>query len=229
VRQGLIMIYKFIRHLTLLTLTSVLIACAGASETAVPGLTTEPAVATELDTAVPSKPNNLGTASGSPSSSSVQLVWNASTDNVAVAGYRVVRDNIVISTTTNTTYTDTTVTSGAIYEYTVIAFDAANNTTSSNTLSVNTDSPTGVATVSWTPPTYNTNNSLLTDLSGYKIYYGTSPDTLTNSISINGTGITSYVINNLDTNVTYYFSITAINSIDVESDFSTIISKYISS
>jgi len=165
------MIYNLIRPLTLLTLTSVLIACAGASETAVPGLTTEPAVSTQLDTAVPSKPDNLSTASGSPTSSSVQLVWNASTDNVAVAGYKVVRDNIVLGTTTNTTYTDTGVTPGATYQYTVVAFDAANNTTSSNTLSVSTTSSTGVATVSWTPPAYNTNNSLLTDLSGYKIYY----------------------------------------------------------
>lgn len=32
----------------------------------------------------------------------------------------------------------------------------------------------GSATLSWTPPTKNTDGSRLTDLAGYKIYYGTS-------------------------------------------------------
>jgi len=35
----------------------------------------------------------------------------------------------------------------------------------------------GDATLSWTAPGTNTNGSALTDLSGYKLYYGTSPVT----------------------------------------------------
>ncbi|MCW9006242.1 MAG: fibronectin type III domain-containing protein [Gammaproteobacteria bacterium] len=86
---------------------------------------------------------------------------------------------------------------------------------------------TGVVTLSWTPPTENTDESTLTDLSGYKIYYGLSENSLTNSITINNIGLTSYVIENINTNTTYYFSITSINSLNVESDYSNIVSKFI--
>ncbi len=87
----------------------------------------------------------------------------------------------------------------------------------------------GVATLSWTPPTENTDGSLFADLSGYRIYYGFSPGTLTNSILINNTGITTYVIENLNVNTTYYFSITSINSSNVESAYSAIVSANIPS
>jgi predicted small lipoprotein YifL len=85
----------------------------------------------------------------------------------------------------------------------------------------------GVATLGWSPPIYNTDGSTLMDLAGYKIYYGTSPDLLTNIISISNSGLTSFVIENLSSGKTYYFSITAINSKSVESNLSNITSKYI--
>jgi len=183
------------------------------------------------DTTAPSTPSNLRTATGSPTSSSVQLLWNASTDNVAVSGYRVMRGNTVVATTTTTTYTDSNVSPESAYQYTIVAFDAADNTASSDTVLVSTlaDVTTGVATLHWTAPTLNTDDSSLTDLSGYKIYYGLSSASLTNSITINNIGVASYVIENLDANTTYYFSITAINDQDSESAYSNIVSKYISS
>jgi len=87
---------------------------------------------------------------------------------------------------------------------------------------------TGVATVNWTPPTENTDGTALVDLAGYKIHYGTSPDNLYNNILINNPGITSFVIENLANNTTYYFSVTAVNSKGMESGFSNIVSKYAS-
>ena len=167
-------------------------------------------------------------ASGTTSASTT-LSWTASQDNTSVAGYRVIRDNAVIFTTTNTSYTDSSLVPGTNYEYSIVAFDNTNNISTSNLLSVNTTAvnTTGAATLSWTPPTENTDDTTLTNLAGYKIYYGLSPSSLTNSITINNAGISSYVIDNLSSSRTYYFSITAINSFNVESTYSNIASKYI--
>jgi hypothetical protein len=87
---------------------------------------------------------------------------------------------------------------------------------------------TGVVTLSWMPPTDNTDGSTFNDLSGYTIYYGTDATAMTNRISINNAGVTSYVIENLAANNTYYFVITALNSSGIESDHSNMASKYVS-
>jgi len=54
----------------------------------------------------------------------------------------------------------------------------------------------GNATISWTPPTQNVDGTALTDLAGYKIYYGTSASALNQAIQVSA-GITAYVVNNL--------------------------------
>lgn len=86
--------------------------------------------------------------------------------------------------------------------------------------------PLGSATLSWTPPTQNDDGSPLTDLSGYVIYYGTSPNNYSTSIPLNNAGLTTYVVNNLASN-TYYFAITAVNSVGVQSGYSNTASKVI--
>ncbi len=77
----------------------------------------------------------------------------------------------------------------------------------------------GSATLSWTPPTQNVDGSQLTDLAGYRIYYGTARGTYLTSIQINNPGIATYVVENLTPN-TYYFVSTAFKSNGVESEFS---------
>jgi hypothetical protein len=84
---------------------------------------------------------------------------------------------------------------------------------------------TGSATLTWTPPTTNTDGSALTDLAGYKIYWGTTQGTYPNSVSVPNT-VTSYVIPNLVPG-TYFFVATALNSTQVESTFSAPASKTI--
>jgi hypothetical protein len=84
----------------------------------------------------------------------------------------------------------------------------------------------GSAELSWTPPTQNTDGSVLMDLAGFKIYYGTSPGNYPNQITINNPGITTYVVENLTPN-TWYFVSTAFNSSAEESDFSNIATKTI--
>jgi hypothetical protein len=86
---------------------------------------------------------------------------------------------------------------------------------------------TGTATLSWTPPTENTDGSPLTDLAGYNLYWGTESGTYSSAVTLNGTGVTSYVVENLLSGATYYFAITAFNGEGMESSFSNEASKTI--
>jgi len=75
---------------------------------------------------------------------------------------------------------------------------------------------TGSATLSWIPPTVNTDGSVLGNLAGYYIYYGTSADNLNQSVTVTNAGLTRYVLSGLATQ-TYYFTMTAYNSLGIES------------
>lgn len=77
-------------------------------------------------------------------------------------------------------------------------------------------SSAGSATLSWEAPTMNADGTPLTDLSGYKIRYGTSPGSLNQVIDVNNPGITTYVVENLGP-ATWYFSVSSVNSQGLES------------
>ena len=81
-------------------------------------------------------------------------------------------------------------------------------------------------TLSWDAPDENTDGSALTNLAGYRIYYGANADDLSQVINIPGVGMTTYVIDDLASG-TYYFSIRAYNSQGAESASSNIISDTI--
>lgn len=82
------------------------------------------------------------------------------------------------------------------------------------------------ADVSWTAPTLNTNGSALTDLAGYTIYYGTSPDALTQTVDVASAGATDYVVQGLSQG-TWYFAVAAYTNSGLQSSFSTVVSKTI--
>ena len=82
----------------------------------------------------------------------------------------------------------------------------------------------GSAALSWSPPSQNTDGSVLTDLTGYRIYYGTTPSALTQTIQVNGAGISSYIVDNLAP-ATYYFAVRAYTSNGTESASSNTASK----
>lgn len=84
----------------------------------------------------------------------------------------------------------------------------------------------GAATMSWTPPTENTDGSPLTDLAGYRISYGPSADDLSLTVTIQDPSINTYVIENL-TRGPWYFAVAAVNSLGASSDPSAIGSKTI--
>jgi hypothetical protein len=84
----------------------------------------------------------------------------------------------------------------------------------------------GTATVNWTPPLDNTDGSVITNLAGYKIHYGTSSTNLSQTVQIANVGLTSYMLSNLASG-TWYFGVTAYNSSGGESGLSNISSKTI--
>jgi hypothetical protein len=83
---------------------------------------------------------------------------------------------------------------------------------------------TGSVTLTWNPPTTNTDGTPLTDLAGYKVYWGTADGIYPNSVTLNSSGLSSYVVEQL-TPATWHFVVAAINSAGVESVFSNRASK----
>jgi len=77
----------------------------------------------------------------------------------------------------------------------------------------------GAATVNWTIPTTNTDGSTLTDLSGYRVVYGTSSNQLDQSVAITNASLTTYTVSNL-TSGQWYFAVFAVAASGTESDIS---------
>ena len=90
-----------------------------------------------------------------------------------------------------------------------------------------TATATGTASLTWTAPTENTDGSPLTDLAGFRVYWGTVPGNYSNTVTLNGAGALSYVVENLVPGTTYYFATTAFNSSGLESGYSNEGSKTI--
>jgi chitodextrinase len=77
------------------------------------------------DTQAPTVPTGL--ASSAVTATSVGLSWTASTDNVGVAGYDILRNGVAVATSTTTTYTDAGLAADTSYSYSVRARDLADN------------------------------------------------------------------------------------------------------
>jgi hypothetical protein len=84
----------------------------------------------------------------------------------------------------------------------------------------------GSATLEWVAPTENTNGTPLTNLAGYRIYYGTSATALTQIVQIANPDIVSYEVSNLSP-AKWYFSVRSYNTANVESNLSVVVSKTI--
>ncbi len=82
-----------------------------------------------------------------------------------------------------------------------------------------------VATVplQWVPPTTNTDNSPLTNLASYKVYFGTSSTTLSQTMSVPAPASGAPVLN--VANGSWFFAVTAISSTGKESAKSNVATK----
>ncbi len=115
------------------------------------------------------------------------------------------------------------------YSNIVITASDGTNRTSLRAFSIAVNaagSSSGSATLSWTPPTRNTNGSTLTNLAGYRIYYGTSASSLTRTVQVSNAGLTRYVVSDLSP-ATWYFSVRAYSSAGAESTGSNTVSKVV--
>ncbi len=84
----------------------------------------------------------------------------------------------------------------------------------------------GRATLTWEAPTLRVDGSPLTNLAGFKLYYGTSAGNLANVIQVPGAGVSSHVIENL-TLGTWFFAASAYDLSGAESARSNVVSKNI--
>ncbi len=96
-----------------------------------------------LDLDPPSVPTGL--AVEAKSTTDITISWLPSTDNVAVDGYSVFRDNVEVATTRMRTFLDSGRNPSTTYTYEITAFDASGNESArSSALPVTTDDPASV-------------------------------------------------------------------------------------
>ena len=170
------------------------------------------------DTAPPSTPVNLQGVSGQPTHA--YLTWNASTDNVGVAGYYVFRNGVKVATTAQPSYGDTGLTDATTYSYFVEAFDMAGNTSApSLTAAVTTwnsippAAPSNVAGKAVSPQeislTWSPGTSKIA-LGSYRVFRGTTATSLT-QVAVTYSTTTSYNNYYLNPSTEYYFGVEAVD------------------
>ncbi len=81
------------------------------------------------------------------------------------------------------------------------------------------------ATLAWDAPTTNADGTPLTDLAGYKVYYGAQSDTYDQNIDVGN--VTTYLFTSLTAGSTYYFAVTAYDTSGNESEYSVEVNKNI--
>jgi hypothetical protein len=145
------------------------------------------------------------------------LTWSSENATVCTAsGAWTGNENVSGSETTGPLTTSST--------YTLTCSGAGGSTVQSATVTVTAAANNGTATLSWTPPTEDTDGGTLTPLSGYTVFYGTSPSSLTQSVFASGADITSYTVTGLSKG-TWYFAVAA-NALDgTQSSMSNVASK----
>jgi hypothetical protein len=83
----------------------------------------------------------------------------------------------------------------------------------------------GAVTLSWTPPTQNMDGTSLTNLAGYRVVYGTSASTLSQTVQVSA-GVSTVVVDNLAP-ATYYFAVRAYTTTGIESSNSNLATKIV--
>lgn len=116
----------------------------------------------------------------------------------------------------------------------VVSSDNATTDESTSSESTSESTPTsnsatatvGSVSLQWVAPQENTDGSALQDLAGYTVVYGTSADTLDQSIRIDNPSIDRYVVEQLPAG-TYYFAVRAHNADGAESNLSNVVSRVV--
>jgi hypothetical protein len=116
-----------------------------------------------------------------------------------------------------------------LYEAIVISVSDGSATTNLDAFSIEVSQVAlGSMTLSWSAPIENEDGTALTDLVGYRIYYGTAPGNYAHSVLIDNPSVTTTLIQNL-VPATYYVVATAVNAAGVESAYSNVATKTVDS
>jgi Fibronectin type III domain len=83
----------------------------------------------------------------------------------------------------------------------------------------------GTASLQWQAPTANVDGSALTNLAGFRIYYGTETEPHRWQIDIGSPSTTRYTVTNLMGGVRYVFAVRALNTAGAESSDSNVATK----
>ena len=167
------------------------------------------------DTEAPSVPSGL--IASNTTTFSIELSWDASTDNVGVSSYDIYVDGNLETSTSNTNYTITGLSSNITYDFTVSARDIADNISAqSSPLSVTTQEDIEAPTV----PT-NIVISEETDVS-FKITLDPSTDNTEvihyniyiDNIFYDMINISTYIINGLTASTTYIVTLEAVDEVN---------------
>jgi hypothetical protein len=89
-----------------------------------------------------------------------------------------------------------------------------------------TDGGTRNVTLNWQAPTELVDGSPLTDLAGFRLYYGRASTDYEDVVEIHA-GLSSFVVEGLETGKTWYFSATAYRSNGMESAFAPEIAHFV--
>ncbi len=194
----------------LLATTKYTLACAGTGGTASQSVTvTVPAVPIVSLSASPTS-----IASGGSST----MTWSSTNATSCTASGGT-------SGALATSGSQTTGALSATTTYTLSCTGSGGSASHSATVTV-TPAATGAVTLSWVPPTTNSNGTPVTPLTGYTIYYGKSASSLTQSIVVSGESTTSYTVTGIASG-TWYFALDADASDGTQSALSNVASRTI--
>jgi len=162
------------------------------------------------DTEAPTTPTNV--VINNATLNTIDISWNAATDNIAVTGYHIYIDGILKKITTATTASFANLETNTGYSFTVVAKDLINNRSAASTAVNGTTlqdtqaptTPTNVTISNTTDSSFMISWSAATDnnaVAGYEVYVDNTLITTTTELS--------YTVTNLNVATTYVVEILA--------------------
>ncbi|MCW8876234.1 MAG: fibronectin type III domain-containing protein [Kangiellaceae bacterium] len=213
-------LYKRLSTVLLAPVLMFLFACGGSETTATAPVIVEPTNSIPTISITPPQSTNIAenesislTAQATDNEDgnlSANILWSSDTDGALGTGSNL---DVVLSVGTHAITASVADSDGA---------------EAKATLTISVVRTLGIASISWQAPTQNTNGTDLTDLTGFVVYYGEAPESLIHSQAVQDPNQYADVIEGLKFNTTYYFAVTAVNSLGIESDLSSTASKFIS-
>jgi len=173
-------------------------------------------IVSPVDTIPPSPPGNPAAVATSPTS--VNVTWNASTDNVGVAGYYIWRNGVQLPNTALTYLQDTGLSGYTSYTYEIAAYDLGSNVSQRATIAVKTPNstppnpPTRLAgtavssqqiNLTWSAPAGNVIPT------SYWVFRGASAGSMSQLQQLSATA-SSFSDYHLTPRATYYYGVEAV-------------------